>query len=90
MVTFGNAGGRPLPLGELKMPMAVQGLSLIGFGGPWLRPGRAVAAWEAMVGDVAAGRLRTVVGHSFPLADAADAHRALAGRETIGKVVLVV
>ncbi len=90
MVTFGAASGQPMPLQELMMPLAVKGLSLIGFGGPWLRPGRAAAAWEALVGEVGAGRLRLSVGHRFPLSDAAEAHRAIANRETVGKVALVV
>jgi NADPH2:quinone reductase len=34
------------------------------------------------------GRLRAVIGQSFPLADAAAAHRAIEGRETIGKTLL--
>lgn len=37
-----------------------------------------------------AGWLDFRVGQSFPLADAAEAHRALEGRRTTGKVVLTV
>jgi NADPH2:quinone reductase len=36
----------------------------------------------------AAGRLDPVVQH-FPLAEAAKAHAAIAGRATVGKVVLI-
>ena len=39
---------------------------------------------------VAAGALRPIVGHTFPLADANVAHRQMADRATFGKVVLVV
>jgi NADPH2:quinone reductase len=35
-----------------------------------------------------AGQLRGVVRHAFPLEGAADAHRAISGRRTVGKVVL--
>lgn len=35
------------------------------------------------------GSLRLRIGGTFPLADAADAHRALAGRGTTGKLLLV-
>ena len=38
---------------------------------------------------VAAGALRVRIGHTFPLAQAADAHRALTGRATTGKVLLI-
>ena len=38
---------------------------------------------------VAAGHLRVRIERTFPLAQAADAHRALSGRATTGKVLLV-
>jgi NADPH2:quinone reductase len=38
---------------------------------------------------VARGELSVRIGAEFKLADAADAHRALAGRATTGKVILV-
>ena len=48
---------------------------------------------ERRAGDVlsavAAGRLHVRIGATFPLAQAADAHRALEGRKTTGKVLLV-
>jgi NADPH2:quinone reductase len=39
---------------------------------------------------VLAGRIVSEPRQSFALADAADAHRALEGRKTIGSTVLVV
>jgi NADPH2:quinone reductase len=39
--------------------------------------------------EAAAGRLVAVVGRRFPLAQAAEAHRAIEARETMGKVVLL-
>lgn len=38
---------------------------------------------------VAAGRLRPVLDRTFPMADVADAHRYVEGREQFGKVVLL-
>ena len=38
---------------------------------------------------VASGRLRVRIDRTFPLAQAADAHRALASRATAGKVLLL-
>jgi NADPH2:quinone reductase len=43
---------------------------------------------DAVLGAVAEGRLDIRIGAEFPLADAADAHRALEGRATTGKVLL--
>ncbi|PJI86735.1 NAD(P)H-quinone oxidoreductase [Luteimicrobium subarcticum] len=59
--------------------------------------GRPAAQKAAIVAQVAEqvwpwlsdGRLRPVVGARLPLADAADAHRAMAAGEVFGKVLLV-
>lgn len=37
---------------------------------------------------IAAGKLRVIVGQTFPLSKAADAHRAMLARNTVGKIVL--
>jgi len=48
--------------------------------------------WRAgdVLGWIAAGKLRLRVGGTYPLADAARAHRDLEGRHTTGKLVLTV
>jgi NADPH2:quinone reductase len=43
----------------------------------------------AVLGAIEAGKLAVRIGARFPLARAADAHRALEGRETTGKVLLI-
>jgi NADPH2:quinone reductase len=43
----------------------------------------------AVLGAVAAGRLAVRIGARLPLAEAAEAHRALEGRRTTGKVLLI-
>ncbi len=86
VVMFGAAGGRPATPDMMRMN--VMGQSMVGFGGPWLRPGRAQAAREAMVRAWRSGDLRFVMGPDFPLADAAAAHAAIQSRVTTGKVVL--
>ncbi|MEV7426953.1 zinc-binding dehydrogenase [Streptomyces sp. NPDC091212] len=40
--------------------------------------------------EAAAGRLRPVIGATYPLERAADAHRAIEGRDLVGKVLLTV
>jgi NADPH2:quinone reductase len=42
-----------------------------------------------VLGWIAGGELAIAVGARFPLAEAAAAHRALAGRATTGKVLLL-
>ena len=43
----------------------------------------------AVLGAIASGALRVRIGARHPLAEAADAHRALEGRKTTGKVLLI-
>ena len=47
--------------------------------------------WRAgdVLGGVASGALKLRIEHTFPLAQAAEAHRALEGRRTTGKVLLL-
>ena len=88
-VYFGAASGRaPQPL----QPNALMptGRAVIGF---WLVHVMSRPEWYAktvveLLGLVAAGELTPVLGESFPLERAADAHRALAERGTVGKLVL--
>jgi NADPH2:quinone reductase len=42
-----------------------------------------------VLGWVADGRLKLRIEHTYPLAEAAQAHRDLEGRKTTGKVLLV-
>jgi NADPH2:quinone reductase len=70
-----------------------RGLTLIGFG-PGRTPGPAWAAdargleTEALALG-AAGELVPLVGQSFPLARAAEAHAAVESRDTTGKTLLI-
>jgi NADPH2:quinone reductase len=50
----------------------------------------AMDAVAGLLGLAGSGRIRAVVRHAFPLERAADAHRAISDRRTIGKVVLTV
>jgi NADPH2:quinone reductase len=42
-----------------------------------------------VLGWIGSGRLKVRIGHEFPLAAAADAHRLLEARQTTGKVLLL-
>jgi NADPH2:quinone reductase len=52
---------------------------------------RASLEWRAgaVLGQVASGQLAVRIGQTFPLAEAAEAHRALEGRKTMGKVLII-
>jgi NADPH2:quinone reductase len=90
MVFFGNASGPVPPIDPLTLsrkgslfltrPLLVHHIA-----------DRASLEARAadVLGDVAAGRLSVRIDRTLPLAEAAEAHRALEGRLTAGKVLLV-
>ena len=88
LVTYGMASGEPVQVSNGELMASSRGV--IGF---WLvhclaRPEMVASALQGLFGLVAGGELRAVVGETYPLADAPRAHRDLAGRGTVGKLVL--
>jgi NADPH2:quinone reductase len=89
LVLFGQASG---PVGPFDLARLSKGSHFI------TRPTLAhytasraelLARSSDLFGMVAAGSLRVRIDRTVPLAKAADAHRALTGRETSGKVLLI-
>jgi NADPH2:quinone reductase len=83
LVVFGFASGAPVPLtdGDRRR------VRVLGMG--WSAGEMRAATAEAL--DLAvAGELTPVIGQRYPLDQAADAHRAIASRTTLGKTLLVV
>ena len=89
IVLFGFASGTPTELstGDLYR-LGIRADAAIG---PRMmqRPGGLRELETEALAAAAAGRLVPVVGQRFALAGAADAHRALETRATVGKVVLI-
>jgi NADPH2:quinone reductase len=89
-----NTGGRFLPYGMASGAFAAidgdeaerRGISVVRGARPTPEASRALT--EAALTEAAAGRLRPVVGQTFPLDRAADAHAAIEARATIGKTLL--
>ena len=89
LVSFGNASGPVPPFA----PLVLSQKGSLFFTRPTLAHyTRTRAELEQRAGDilgwVAGGQLRVRIGATFPLRHAADAHRALEGRATTGKVLL--
>ena len=64
----------------------VFGLNMLSW---WDREGNIDRVLDPLIPDFEAGKLKPVVAEAFPFDRAADAHRYIAERKNIGKVVLV-
>jgi NADPH2:quinone reductase len=89
MVIYGAAGGQIAQFTGIQLMYKNQ--AVIGY---WLtawmsRPDRMAAAIQDLMRYLASDKLRIIVGQTFPLEQAADAHNAIAARKTTGKVVLL-
>ena len=82
---FGLASGSftEIPDGQA----ARAGISVIR--GSRVAPGEMLELTRAALAEAAAGRLRALVGQTFPLDRAADAHAAIEARATVGKTLLL-
>ena len=89
VVAYGAASGEPGRVETTRL--LFENVSVIGFhlGQAMGRdPQRALKAVPELRELLASGDLEIVVGETFPLEDADEAHAAIENRETVGKVVL--
>jgi NADPH2:quinone reductase len=82
-VQYGLAGGAPTTVDR-------DDITLIGFETLRAIGVRSTELTGEALALAASGRLRPTIGGRYPLAAAADAHRAIEARETIGKTLLIV
>ncbi len=89
LVLYGSASG-PAPLLDMET-LFEKSLKVSSY---WLRtphpPELQRQAADFLLREVSEGRLRVQIGLRLPLEQAAEAHRRLEGRDTVGKVVLAV
>ncbi|WP_189783512.1 zinc-binding dehydrogenase [Streptomyces capitiformicae] len=91
-----EAGGRFVPTGAAggvytdAAALAARGVTVLGLQQVMERGLNLRESAVTVLEEAAAGRLRPVIGRTFPLERAADAHAAMEARTTIGKTLLLV
>lgn len=85
LCVFGMASGSFTAISEQKLTS--RGVTQLRGSPP--NPGEMRRLTARALANAAAGTLRPVIGQKLPLARAGDAHRAIEGRATIGKTLLV-
>ncbi|MGH9027828.1 MAG: zinc-binding dehydrogenase, partial [Acidimicrobiia bacterium] len=84
----GNAGRDPQPFDASSLMAANQTLTGVLFAIE-VTTDRAQQMVSRHLADIAQGELRVVVDRTYPLAEAAAAHRYIESRQAFGRVVLV-
>ncbi|MGD0074780.1 MAG: quinone oxidoreductase [Candidatus Binataceae bacterium] len=89
LIVYGRAGGAPEPLNLFALfekSLTVSGFVLYTVSSrPQLMRQGIEATFQLMRG----GRLRLLIGDTFPLEQAADAHRSMESRQSVGKLLLI-
>jgi NADPH2:quinone reductase len=87
MIVFGMSSGQPTQVPEDEV--ARRNVALIGLGSKRDLSFDIPALIAEALKEGAAGRLKPIIGQTYPLAAAADAHRAIESRATVGKTLLI-
>ncbi|MEV1132205.1 zinc-binding dehydrogenase [Agromyces sp. NPDC049794] len=90
----GRFSAHGTPAGDFAVPdpavAAARGITVTGIGDLQFAPEQARRYLRAALDAAAGGRITPLVGQTFPLDRAGDAHRALEERIAVGKVLLTV
>jgi len=91
MVIYGRISGLNAQFSDVQIMHKNQTIMGYWFTG-WMssRPDRTAVAARELIQYLATAQLEIIAEHTFPLAEAAEAHRAIAQRKTTGEVVLLV
>jgi NADPH:quinone reductase len=89
LIVFGRAGGAPDPLNLTALQE--KSLKVSAFSLPTVNrlPDTMRRGIEGSFELMREGKVRLLIGKTFPLAQAADAHRHIESRESVGKLLLI-
>ena len=89
LINFGNPTGGSTSIEAFTLVndnLILQGFGLASYFG---KPDLMQEAYQYLFSQAATGKLKVHIGQTFPLKDAAEAHRQMENRKTTGKIVLI-
>jgi NADPH2:quinone reductase len=89
LILFGSAGGPPDPISPSML--SDKSIKISGFGLPvvFRLPETMRRGVEGSFALLREGKLKLLIGKTFPLAQAAEAHRHMESRQSVGKLLLI-
>lgn len=89
LISFGNPTGGPTSIEAFSLVSNNQIVQGFGLASYFNKPDLMQEAYQYLFEHAATGKLKVHIGQTFPLKDAAKAHRQMEGRKTTGKIVLI-
>jgi len=89
LISFGNPTGGSTSIEAFTLVNHNQTLQGFGLASYFEKPELMQEAYQYLFTQAATGKLKIHIGQSFPLKDAAEAHRKMENRKTTGKTVLI-
>lgn len=89
LISFGNPTGGSTAIDAFALVNHNQILQGFGLASYFEKPALMGEAYQYLFSQTAAGKLKVHIGQTFPLHDAAEAHRQMEGRKTTGKIALI-
>ena len=89
LISFGNPTGGSTSIEAFTLVNNNQSLLGFGLASYFEKPDLIQEAYHYLFSQAATGKLKVHIGQSFPLKDAAEAHKQMENRQTTGKTVLI-
>lgn len=89
LISFGNPTGGSTSIEAYTLVNNNQILQGFGLASYFEKPDLMQEAYQYLFSQAATGKLKVHIGQTFPLKDAAEAHRQMESRKTTGKIVLI-
>lgn len=89
LLLYGRAGGLPEPINPMRLLEKSAKLSGFMLPAVYSMPEKMHEGIDESFRLMREGKLKLVIGKTFPLAEAAEAHRLILSRQSIGKLLLI-